>query len=512
MASYGLPSLIQVFLGSFVVYAFYYIHWELTIGASRRAMIKEHGCKPMKQSPELNSFPENIVGIKTVMGNIKAAKEHRLMAHNRARFLRNGNNTHMKFFFTDLVQTLEPENLKTIMAKDFKKWGLGNRRKDAFVPLLGHGIFTTDGVAWQNSRELLRPNFVRSQVGDLVTFEIHVDQLIKAIPKDGSTVNLQDLFFMLTMDSATEFLFGESTNCLAPESNHENNEFTEAFNRSQEAIAERFRTGKIGTWLRGSGTKSDNKFCQYFVDKFVQKGLEYRRTLDIEKADAKANDRYVFLYELVKRTTDPVQLRAELMNILLAGRDTTASLLSDTWFVLARRPDIWAKLREEVDALGGEKPTFQQIKDMKYLKWVFNESLRLYPVVPGNTRCAEVDTVLPRGGGEDGQSPLFIPKGQAVQWSLYTMHRRKDFYGEDAEEFKPERWEALRPRWEYLPFNGGPRICIGQQFALTEASYTTIRLMQEFKSIESRDDRPWTEWLTLTCAIHQGTIVGLTPA
>lgn len=89
-------------------------------------------------------------------------------------------------------------------------------------------------------------------------------------------------------------------------------------------------------------------------------------------------------------------------------------------------------------------------------------ALRLYPVVAGNTRCAEVDTVLPRGGGDDGQSPLFIPKGQAVQWSLYSMHRRKDLYGEDAEEFKPERWETLRPGWEYLPFNGGPRICIGR--------------------------------------------------
>lgn len=373
MAPPELPSLIQVFLGSCVIYALYYIHWELTIGASRRAMIKKHGCKPMKYFAELNSFPDNIIGIKTFLGNIKAAKEHRLTSHSRARYLRTGYSMRMKFFFTDLVFTVEPENLKTIMALDFKKWSLGNRRKDAFVPLLGHGIFTTDGAAWHNSRELLRPNFVRSQVGDLVTFEIHVDQLIKAIPKDSSTVNLQDLFFKLTMDSATEFLFGESTSCLAAESSHGNVEFAEAFNRSQEAIAEGFRTGKIGQWLRGSMTKNDRKFCQDFVDKFVQKGLEYRKTLDVEKMDAKAGDRYVFLYELVKRTTDPVQLRAELMNILLAGRDTTASLLSDTWFVLARRPDIWAKLREEVDALGGEKPTLQQIKDMKYLRWVFNE-------------------------------------------------------------------------------------------------------------------------------------------
>lgn len=336
-------------------------------------MIRKHGCKPMKHSPELNSFPDNIIGIKAVTGNIKASKEHRLMAHNRARFLRIGHNTNMRFFFTDLMQTVEPENIKTILAMDFKKWSLGNRRKDAFVPLLGHGIFTTDGAAWQASRDLLRPNFARSQVGDLATFEIHVNQLIKAIPNDGSTVNLQDLFFMLTMDSATEFLFGESTECLSLESSHDNIEFAEAFNRSQEAVARSFRIGKIGGWLRGSMTKKDSKYCQDFVDKFVRKGLEYRKKLDREKTDAKAGDRYVFLYELVKRTTDPVRLRSELLNILLAGRDTTASLLSDTWFVLARRPDIWAKLREEVDALGGEKPTLEQIKEMKYLKWVLNE-------------------------------------------------------------------------------------------------------------------------------------------
>ena len=373
MAVIELPSLIHAVLGSTLIYALYYLHWQLTIGASRRAMIKQHGCKPMKQSPDLNSFPNNIIGIKEVKRSLQAAKEHRLLAHNRSRFLKNGNNTHVKIFFTDLMQTLEPENLKTIMALDFKKWGLGDRRKGAFVPLLGHGIFTTDGPAWHNSRELLRPNFVRSQVGDLVTFEIHVDQLIKAIPKDGSTFDLQELFFMLTMDSATEFLFGESTNCLAPDPSPDNFEFAQAFTRSQEAIASSFRTGKLEQWLRGSRTKKDRMYCKDFVDKFVQRGLEYRKRLDFGKMDDKADDRYVFLYELVQRTTDPVQLRSELMNVLLAGRDTTASLLSDTWFVLARRPDIWAKLAEEVDALGGEKPTVEQIRDMKYLRWVFNE-------------------------------------------------------------------------------------------------------------------------------------------
>ncbi len=73
------------------------------------------------------------------------------------------------------------------------------------------------------------------------------------------------------------------------------------------------------------------------------------------------------------------------------------------------------------------------------------------------------DTVLPRGGGPDGSSPIFIPANTTVGWNLYAMHRREDLFGKDAEDFKPERWETLRAGWEYLPFNGGPRICIGRK-------------------------------------------------
>ena len=75
-------------------------------------------------------------------------------------------------------------------------------------------------------------------------------------------------------------------------------------------------------------------------------------------------------------------------------------------------------------------------------------ALRLHPVIPLNSRMAIVDTVLPVGGGPDGQSPLFIPKGQIVSYSVYTMHRRKDYFGEDADQYNPDRWESLRPGWE----------------------------------------------------------------
>lgn len=106
---------------------------------------------------------------------------------------------------------------------------------------------------------------------------------------------------------------------------------------------------------------------------------------------------------------------------------------------------------------------------MKYLRACLNESLRLYPVVPLNSREALEDTILPRGGGEDGMAPIFIPKGGLVSWNLWALHRRKDYFGEDAEDFRPERWldgeeegegmggkgkkkgkKGLRPGWEYL--------------------------------------------------------------
>lgn len=148
---------------------------------------------------------------------------------------------------------------------------------------------------------------------------------------------------------------------------------------------------------------------------------------------------------------------------------------------------------------------------MLYSNESLSTALRLYPSVSINVRFPNKNTVLPTGGGPDGKSPLFIKKGNSVAYSVYSMHRRKDLFGEDAEEYRPERWETIRAGWEYLPFNGGPRICVGQQFALTEAGYTIVRLVQEFKSVESRDPREWLEGLNLTLNSGNGVHVAMTP-
>ena len=203
-----------------------------------------------------------------------------------------------------------------------------------------------------------------------------------------------------------------------------------------------------------------------FTDALIEKALTIEPLVDSNQCTS----RHAFLHELLSQTSDRVKIRSELLNLFVAARDTTASLLSNVWFELSKRPDIWARLREELDTLEGSPPSYDQLKEKKYLRAVLNESLRLYPIIPSNSRQALSDTVLPLGGGKDGLSPILVRKGEVVTWDVHAMHRRKDFYGKDAECFRPERWldtddqNGLRVGWEFLPFNGGPRICIGRTY------------------------------------------------
>jgi cytochrome P450 len=136
---------------------------------------------------------------------------------------------------------------------------------------------------------MLRPNFVRSQIGDVATFERHISHLIAKLPRDGSTVDLADFFFRLTMDSATEFLFGESTDSLTKDSEEG---FAGAFNRSQDNIAMRARFGVLVKWmpsLFGIGSMDkDQKFVHDFVDYYVEKGCAKRDQL---RAQGKAEEK-----------------------------------------------------------------------------------------------------------------------------------------------------------------------------------------------------------------------------
>lgn len=481
MLSVYFPSLLQASIalgGLIVIYCTYsYIQWQETVGASRRQLIKKHGCLAPKKLPSIDPF----LHIDIFLQSFREIKTHSILENYKKRFDDLDCTTYRTGIFrTPVIVTIDPENVKSILATDFQSYSIGDDRKQSMGAMLGSGIFTTDGAEWQHSRDMLRPNFVRSQIGDVELFEKHVSRLIQAIPRDGSTVDLAPLFFKFTLDTSTEFLFGVSTDSLLPDdspSAKETEAFVEAF-----VYCSLFLEGKEGLWTTLFRKKRFYAACatvHAWVDGLIARALDKKKShhdhLDPESAGT-GPTRHVFLHDLVTRTTDKIKIRAELLNILLAGRDTTASLLSNLFWSLTHHHPSLHRLYAELGAAGLLREDadykylgFQTLKSLPYLRATLSESLRLHPVVPANGRQALVDTVLPRGGGPDGKSPMFVPKDALVAYGVYAMQRRKDLYGADAQEWKPERWlddkekKGLRVGWEYLPFNGGPRICIGRE-------------------------------------------------
>ncbi|KAJ5916408.1 cytochrome P450 52A3-B [Penicillium tannophilum] len=492
-----LSSRLLLVLSAFVAVACLSIRKFLT----RRQTVSAHGCKKVAKAANKDPF----LGIDTIFWAKNAYKDHQLLDRNSELFHTLGNTFTTRQLHKYSIRTIEPENIKTILSLKFEDYGI-SFRLEPFNALLGKGIFDTDGDHWAASRALIRPSFTRDQIADLTSLESLIQDLFALLPRDGETVvDLQELFFRYTIDSATEFLFGESVGTLKKAQSER--DFAHAFQYAQSDIITRAMLGPLKIFHKDPKADESNRICREFVQQFVD---EAYRAVDVKQEETK----HVFAQELASRTTDRTRVLDELMNVLLAGRDTTASLLGNLFFMLAKNPAMWDKLRREVAFLQGRTPTYEELRSLKYVHCCMNESLRLHPVVPRNEREAVRDTVLPLGGGEDGLSPVFVPKGTIVGYCVYAMHRRVDVYGADAEEFRPDRWEdgKLLPRWGYLPFNGGPRICIGQRYALTEAAYVIARMAQEFKILESRDPGPWEESVALTLCSRNGAKVALTPA
>ncbi|CAN3486687.1 cytochrome P450 52A5 [Diutina catenulata] len=415
--------------------------------------------------------------------------------------------------FRRSMTTCNPDNVKAMLATQFSDFCLG-RRRPQLAPLLGDGIFTLDGVGWKHSRMMMSPQFTRDQISRVEMIEPHVRVLFKHI--DLGETDLQPLFFRLTMDVATEFLLGESIGSLRDASVGYSTvsgvpgraEFAPAFDLSSEWLFIRSAFQLYYRFVNPPDFRRANRTARTVVDYYVNKVL----CMDKEVATKKG---YTFLVELAKHTSDPKVLRDQALNSLFAGRDTTAGLLSFIFLMLAKHPEVTAKVREEIaDQFGDDvsKISFESLKRCRYLQNVINETLRLFPIVPFNVRQATRDTTLPRGGGPNADKPIFIAKHELVAYNVFAMHRSKATYGEDANEFRPERWQGdlpLKVGWAFLPFNGGPRICLGQQFALTEAAYVTVRLLQRYSTMVDHNDKRMRLCNKLTMSLMDGCNVEL---
>ena len=203
---------------------------------------------------------------------------------------------------------------------------MGPRREITF-PFFGDGIFTQDGPAWKHSRELLRPQFSHKQYQDLEVFREHVDNLISNIPTDGSVVDLQPLFFRFTLDTTTAFLFGESVYSLVGAGTLAGKTaFADAFDTAQSYVAKRLRLLDLYWLIGGREFKDSCAMVHKFADDMIDRGLSLGGAND----GRERHSRYVFLDVVAKDSKDRTALRQQMINILVAGRDTTACLLSWT--------------------------------------------------------------------------------------------------------------------------------------------------------------------------------------
>lgn len=344
-----------------------------------RKFAKAHGCLPAARAPS------PLFGFVTWYRTMKAAQKSTHVNYIIARY-KYGTTWQAKIAGENAIGTIDPDNIKAILATSFKDFDLGPARNASFFPLLGDGIFTLDGAGWEHSRALLRPQFSRDQVGDLESLEVHVQRLIDCIEKAGDVVDLQPLFYGLTLDSATEFLLGESVDSLLfinkPAGVSESFEdiklnFGEAFNTSQHYLMVRARMRGLRWLINPKKFKDSNRICHKFIDHFVDLALHPEKKQ--EKSEPR-RQKYVFLDAITQENKDPKYLRDQVLNVLLAGRDTTASLLGFTFLLLAKYPRVFKKLREEIiNAFGtgkdgnGKKPTFAGLKDVTYLRYVLNE-------------------------------------------------------------------------------------------------------------------------------------------
>ncbi|KAA8575763.1 hypothetical protein EYC84_004867 [Monilinia fructicola] len=307
----------------------------------------------------------------------------------------------------DGFATIDEQNIRAMLGTQFPEFDLGAPRIDNFQPFLGPGIFAQDGKDWERSRALIRPQFARDNLSDLEMEERHFHILLKALPETGQDgwldeVDIQPLLFRFTLDTATEFLLGQSVDSQLAGIKTASGVKTEE--TDVEAFGREFEIGTMGLGKRSKfapfswliwpkGFRKAISTCHGVIDRIVAEHLQKLET----SGETKNPDRYVFFEALAEKT----EIR------------------------------------------------------------------------------------------------------------LNYAHRRADIWGEDVDEFKPERWEGRKGGWDFLPFNGGPRICLGQQYALTEASFFIIRLLQKFDQIESADKEEITFNLTLTMCSGNGVKIKL---
>ncbi|MCO5549867.1 hypothetical protein L7F22_003341 [Adiantum nelumboides] len=355
--------------------------------------------------------------------------------------------------------------------------------------LFGSGFAIAEGKLWTIRRRAVLPSLHRKYLSTMVDrvfctcTERLVEKLIRGIG-NGSAINMEEQFSQLTLDVIGLSIFNYNFDSLTSDSPVIQAVYTalkEAESRSTDIlpywqipilckiVPRQVKAAQAVTIIRETVEELVAK-CKAIVE---AEGEKLSTDEYINDADPS-----ILRFLLASREeVSSTQLRDDLLSMLVAGHETTASVLTWTLFLLTKNKQAYLKAQEEIDrVLKGRNPQFSDMKELKYVTRCINESMRLYPHPPVLIRRAQEPDILPGG--------YKLETGQDVMISVYNIHHSPQVW-ERAEDFLPDRFDLDGPvpnesntDFRYIPFSGGPRKCVGDQFAMLEAIVALAVLLQ----------------------------------
>lgn len=335
---------------------------------------------------------------------------------------------------------------------------------------LGNGLLTSDGSYWTRQRRLIQPIFVRErivQAGAIVTQEAQrLACQWERCGRDREPFDVAAEMTRVTLAIVARALFSVDITQYA-------RLIGEALTTMNESMAQAGLSALFAFIPSRSNRRT--RRASRTLDSVIWKIIAARRA----SADWPDDLLSLLLSARDQQSGKPLsdlQVRDEIATFLLAGHETTANALAWTWYLLGQNPDAEARLQAEVAAvLNGRPPQVEDVPRLKYAMMVIEESMRLYPPAWAFSR-SNIE--------EDELAGYRIKRGSLLYISQYVTHRHPDFWP-DPERFDPERFtpqrSAARPKYTYFPFGGGPRACIGSQFALTEAVIILCTIAQRWR-------------------------------
>ena len=389
------------------------------------------------------------------------------------------------------VAISDPDDVRHVLKTEFYKYEKGPVFAAMADEFLGAGIFNTDGDEWYPQRKIASHLFHVNNFRDTMipVFHHHGDK-VAAILEDaaasGSEVDLHNLFYRFTLDSAGVIAFSREIGSLddpdAP--------FARAFDYIQWAILLRGFTPLWWLWklLRISPIENRvrtelqvlNSYIYEAILESDKKATHQRGTslIDLFRTSTLRSDDETAAAAAAAAENETLFMRDLVVNFLLAGRDTTAAALSWMFYELARNPEVKAQVVEEIEsALGGRDFQYGDLNALPLLYACAKETLRLYPSVPRDLKMAVASDVLPNQGPG-------ISRGSWMVYMPYVMGRRESLWGPDAKTWRPARWlepdfEAPSP-YKFIAFNAGKRTCLGERMAYLEILCLSVQLLQRF--------------------------------